>query len=71
MGKLWKEFGENLGFVAVCGVIIAGLFLLAKLVERKLPEPRKVSSARRITIISVCGAIASILHILDFLYISA
>ena len=66
MGKLWQDFTKNIGFVAVCGIIIAGLFLLSKLVERKIPNPRKVSPARRITIISVCGAIASILHILDF-----
>ncbi len=66
MRKLWEAFGDNIGFVAVCGAIIAGLFLLSRLVERKLPDPRKVSPTRRITIIAVCGAIASVLHILDF-----
>lgn len=64
--KLWQELIENLGFVAVCAAIIAGLFLLAKLAERFLPDPRRVSPARRITIIAICGALASILHILDF-----
>ena len=62
LNTLWS----NLGFVAVCGAIAAGLYLLAKLSERVLPAPRKVSPARRITIVAICSALAAILHMLDF-----
>ena len=53
-------------FILVCIAIIAALALLAKLAERFLPGMRKVSRAKRITIIAVCSAIATILHMLDF-----
>ena len=66
MRKLWQSFLNNMGFVAVCTGIIIGLFLLSKLSERLLPNPRKTSKARRISIISICSALAAILHILDF-----
>ena len=62
MGKLWQAFLSNLSFVAVCTGIIIGLFLLAKLSERFLPNPRKTSQARRIAIIAICSALASVLH---------
>ena len=66
MGKLWQDFMSNMGFVAVCTGIIVGLFLAAKLAERYLPNPRKLSPTRRLTIISICGALAAVLHLLDF-----
>ena len=66
MTKLVAELKENLSFVLVCGVIIAALALAAKLAERFLPNGRKISKARRITIIAVCSAIAAVLHMLDF-----
>lgn len=66
MVKLWNSFVNNLGFVAICTAIIAGLFLLSKLAERFLPNSRRVSPARRITIIAICSALASVLHIFDF-----
>ena len=66
MAGLWKQIQENLLFFVVCIAIIVGLALLAKLAERFLPAKRKVSPARRITIIAVCSAIATVLHILDF-----
>jgi hypothetical protein len=62
----WNLVMENLSFVIVCIVIVAALALGAKFVERFLPERRKVSSARRITIIAICAAIATVLHMLDF-----
>ncbi|MBQ8910712.1 MAG: ECF transporter S component [Oscillospiraceae bacterium] len=55
-----------MSFVAVCAGIILGLFLLGKLSERLLPNPRSISKARRLTIISICSALAAVLHILDF-----
>ena len=64
--KLLQQISENLSFVAVCAAIIAGLGLLAKLSERLLPSVHKVSPARRISIVAVCSALATVLHILDF-----
>ena len=66
MPQLWRSIQENAAFLAVCVAIIAALALLARLAERFLPAKRKVSPARRITIIAICSAIATVLHILDF-----
>jgi len=66
MAKLWQTLQENLMFVLVCIGIILGLSLLAHLAERLLPARRKVSPARRVSIIGICGAIAAVLHMLDF-----
>ncbi len=64
--ELWKSLWENLVFVLVCGGIAAGLAILAKVAERFLPATRRISKARRICIIAICSAIATILHIFDF-----
>ena len=66
MVKLWNALQDNLSFVLISVAIIAGLSLLSHLAERFLPEKRKVSPTRRITLIGICGALATILHILDF-----
>ncbi len=66
MEKLWRSFINNLGFVGVCLAIVAGLFLLAKLAERSFCRVRKISEARHISIIAVCGALASGLMLLEF-----
>ena len=66
MDKLWQAFIKNMGFVAVCSGIIVALFLAAKLSERFLPNPRRVTKARRSCIIAICAALAAVLHILDF-----
>lgn len=57
---------QNLSFVIVCGAIIAVIALAAKFSERFFQELHKVSRTRRICIIAICGAIATVLHILDF-----
>jgi len=62
----WKVLQDNLSFVIGCIVIVAALALAAKAVERYLPDMRKVSPARRISIIGICSAIAAVLHMLDF-----
>ena len=66
MHGLWEQMKANLGFVLVCIGIIAALFLVAKLIERFLPDKRVVSPARRLCIIAICAAIAAVLHMLDF-----
>ena len=65
MKELWDQIGNNLSFVAVCTAIVAALFIVAKLSERKLTL-HKVGPARRVSIIGICSALATVLHILDF-----
>ena len=66
MNGLWSQILENLGFVLVCGAIIVALALLAKLAERFMPDMRKISKARYVSIVGICAAIATVLHMLDF-----
>ena len=64
--ELWVQFSENMGFVLMCIAGVAALGVGAKLAEKWLPEIRKVSTARRVSIIGICAAIATVLHMLDF-----
>ena len=66
MSELLTQAKDNLSFVLVCILIIAGLSFLSRLAEKFIVRKRSVSPARRITIISICSAIATILHVLDF-----
>ena len=66
MDKLWKQLQENFLFFLCCTGIAVLLAVLAHLAERFLPATRRTSKARRRCIISVCSAIATVLHILDF-----
>ena len=66
MTELLTQAKENLSFVFMCILIVAGLSLLARLTERFIAKKRAVTPARRIAIIAVCSAIATILHVLDF-----
>ena len=66
MQELFIQVKDNLGFVLVCILIVTALSLLAKLAERFMPEKRKVTPARRVSIIGICAAIATVLHMLDF-----
>ncbi len=66
MSKLWNDVVNNLGFVAVCLAVIAVLGVIARLMERRLPQLRKVSPARRVSIIGICAALAAVLYMLDF-----
>ena len=63
---LWEQIQDNFSFVLMCVAIIAALALAAKFAERYLPDMRKVSPARRVSIIGICSAIAAVLHMLDF-----
>ena len=62
LGQIW----ENGSFVLVCAAIVAGLILLSKLSERKMQALHRVRPARRVSIIGICSALATVLHILDF-----
>jgi len=66
MNGLWAQIIENLSFIVGCVAIIVGLAMLAKLAEHFMPEMRKVSRARYVSIIGICAAIATVLHMLDF-----
>ena len=66
MTGLWGEILENLSFIVGCLAIIVGLVMLSKLAERFIPNMRKVSKARYVSIVGICAAIATVLHILDF-----
>ena len=66
MNGLLEQAMDNVGFLAMCIAVIAALALLAKYSERFFPEKRKVTPARRVSIIGICSAIAMVLHVLDF-----
>jgi len=61
-----QMFLDNLGFVAACIAVVAMLCIVARIVEHFLPEKRSVTIARRVSIIGICAAIATVLHIFDF-----
>ncbi len=64
--KLWTDILNNLTFVLASAAIVVALALLSRWAERFLPEKRTVTPARRVSIIGICAAIATVLHILDF-----
>ena len=66
MRNLMSEIQKNLTFFLVCIAIVVALALLARLAERFMPEKRKVTPARRVAIIGICAALATVLHVLDF-----
>ena len=66
MKELFLQIQDNLTFVVVSGLIVLGLALIARLAERILSVNREVSVARRVSIVGICAAIATVLHLLDF-----
>lgn len=66
MSELLEQVKTNGGFVLACAAIVVGIGLAARLAERFLPQKRQVSPARRICVIAISAAIATVLHILDF-----
>lgn len=66
MVELWNTLKDNLLFVLVSGAIVAAIAVAAKIAEHFLPNTRKISPARKISVIAVCSALAAVLHMLDF-----
>lgn len=66
MNTILQDVSNNLSFVLICAAIIAAIGVAAHLAERLLPEKRQVTPARRVSIIGICAALATVLHILDF-----
>lgn len=64
--SLWEQVLNNLTFLLMCVAIAAALGGFAWLMERLLPAKRTVTSARRVAIVGICAAIATVLHMLDF-----
>ena len=63
---LWTQIQNNLSFVLMCAAIAVAIYLAAKLSQRFLPNMRHITPARRVSIVGICAAIATVLHILDF-----
>ena len=66
MGELWMQIRENLQFIGICIIIVGLLGFCARMSERFFPKAHPVSAARRVSIIGICAAIATVLHMLDF-----
>ncbi len=66
MSELLQQVKENLGFLAMCLLIVVILSVAARIAEHYLPDKRKVTPAKRISVVGICAAIATVLHMLDF-----
>ena len=66
MAKLWSQVQENILFILICAAIIVALGIAARIAEHFLPEKRKVTPAKRVSIVAICAALAAVLHMLDF-----
>ncbi|MCD7841821.1 MAG: ECF transporter S component [Lachnospiraceae bacterium] len=65
---LLQTIAENLRFVAVCAVVIAAIIGVSWVLEATVLKKNiaQISRTRYITICGMLGAVAMILHILDF-----
>ena len=66
MNGLLQQILDNFSFVIVCILIVTALAVLAKFSEQYFPDKRSVSKARYVSIVGICAAIATVLHVLDF-----
>ena len=64
--NMLETLQQNLTFVIVSVLIAAAIALAAKYAERFFRDMHKLTPARRICLVAICGAIAAVLHILDF-----
>lgn len=66
MNELWDAARDNLSFLMVCVLVFAGLFVLAKLLERYCIKDRnRVSNARYISYVAMFAALAGVLMTLE------
>lgn len=66
MNELLNTAKDNLLFLLISFAILAVIAIFARITERFLPQKRKVTPARRVSIIGICAALAAVLHMLDF-----
>ena len=64
--EFWIALWEKISFPLICLIVVAGLYLLAKLAEHFMPRRQDVSKTRRICITAICAAVAAVLQVLDF-----
>ena len=64
--EFWIALWEKISFPLICVLVVAGLYLLAKLAERFLPRRQDVSKPRRLCITASCAALAAVLMLLEF-----
>ena len=62
LGQIWDHFS----FVVMCVLVIIALTVVSKFAEQYFPDKRTVSKARYVSIVGICAAIATVLHVLDF-----
>ena len=65
MQALWETAKENVGFILVCLVIFAAIFLIAWLSERPLQIKRPKSKAAYIAYIGMFSAISGVLMVFE------
>ncbi|MBQ8518137.1 MAG: ECF transporter S component [Agathobacter sp.] len=70
MSDLLKQAAENVGFVLVFALVIAGVFALAYVAERLIQKKRgvkeKIITTRKIAMIGMFSAVAGILMLFEF-----
>lgn len=68
IGNLVKQVGENLQFVLICVLVVALIIAVAKAAEKTILKHTvvHVSKTKYITVCGMLGALACILHMLDF-----
>lgn len=63
---LLQKAADNLAFLGISAAIAAAVWFAAKCAQHWLVKAHDVTATGRITITAACGAIAAILHMLDF-----
>lgn len=68
IGNLMQQIGENLQFVLVCALVVAVIIALSKAAEKTILKSTVVWASRTkyIAVCGMLGALACILHMLDF-----
>lgn len=70
MSDLFKQVAENIGFVLIFLLVIAGVFALAyvaeKLIQKKRGVSEKIFTTRKIAMIGMFSAVAGILMLFEF-----
>lgn len=68
IGNLIQQVGENLQFVLVCILVVAALAAVSKAAEATILRNNvvRVSSTKYLAVCGMLGALACVLHVLDF-----
>lgn len=68
IGTLMQQIGENLQFVLVCVLVVTAIIAVAKAAEKTILKQSvvQISKTKYIAVCGMLGALACILHMLDF-----